>query len=173
MVQDVLESIKERMTGSQIRVTDCTITFQVNTSDIDPERTSTLLGECINHINDAFGGEQVHAKLSGKNSILISSEKLSKAAAAQWVYDYETSRDDGNIEPNSNSDQVDFLFVADHGGEDRDDDEELFDWANQKSQKISNVITVATSSGGGLARWRLGGINGLLNALLVSSKSST
>lgn len=173
MVLSVLETIKERFSGSQIRTTDCTVTFQVDTSDLDPERTSNILGECINHINDAFEGEKVHAKLSGRNSILVSSKKISKVSASQWVYDYETMRYNENNYQNSGDSMFKFLFVADHGGDDRDDDEDLFDWANQKSPEVSQVITVATSCVGGLARWRLGGINGLLNVLLASSRSSS
>lgn len=169
LVQEVLESIGERIPGSKVKVTDCTVTFQVNTSELDPERTSMLLGECINHINDAFGGEQVHAKVSGKDSVIVTNERLSKVMAAEWAFEYEARQRSSN--PEEERTLVDCLFVADQGGEDRDDDEALFDWANQKSEMVDEVITVATSSGVSLARWRLGGINGLLNALLACSRS--
>lgn len=160
MVKPVLESLVERFSGSWIQMNESSIFFHVNSilNEEDPERAHSIIGECINHINDAFGNENIRARLIEGGKVVISSEQVSKLKAVQYAFDLQLN--------------VEYLFVAGESGESTSlpDDDELFAWANSKTFEIFEVCTVAIGTNGTNAKWALEGVNGLLNVLMNATE---
>ncbi|KAA8910214.1 hypothetical protein TRICI_004232 [Trichomonascus ciferrii] len=153
LVYENIQSLAERLPGSRIENNECSIVFYVNTLQ-DPDRASTIIGGCINHINDAFGNQKIRARLYEGGKVVITNEKVSKVAAAKYAYNHV-------------HDDIGYMFLAAEGGTTEEDDR-LFEWANQQPV---DVCTVALGTTGTLAKWALEGVNGLLSTIMAALKA--
>ncbi|CAN6639376.1 trehalose synthase complex regulatory subunit Tps3p [Trichomonascus vanleenenianus] len=156
-VKPMISDIAERLPGSWVQVNDSSVHLNVSHvfSEQDPERASIVIGECINHINDAFAAYHVRARLIDEEKVVIedsSQTLLLRAAEAAYA------------QANSDTSAVGFLLVA-LGQSELEDC--LFEWAN----KLGSAYTVSLGFQGTLARWAVEGVNALLNALLTASRT--
>lgn len=166
LIYDNIVSLAERLPGSRIDNHECSMVFYVNTLQ-DPDRASTIMGECINHINDAFGGQSIRARVYEGGRVVISNEGISKVHAIKYAYDH-------TIKQLGNKSHLGYMFLAAEGGTTEEDDE-LFEWANKKEQSgdINQVTTIALGTSGTLAKWALEGVNGLISIIMTAIKSSS
>jgi trehalose-6-phosphate synthase/trehalose-6-phosphatase len=161
LVEPVLQVMSERISGSRIEVHACHIDFDVTpVIRQDPERSSSIIGEFINHINDSFEDDHVHARLAEDGKVIIARDDLNDAFAVRHAYELEKHH----------TPAIEFLFVASPGSEASSEPyDTLYDWANKHETDIGTVCTVSVGSHATLAKWTLEGINGLLNVLLTAS----
>uniref|UniRef100_A0A060TA72 ARAD1C43076p n=1 Tax=Blastobotrys adeninivorans TaxID=409370 RepID=A0A060TA72_BLAAD len=159
MVREMLQAVEERLPGSWVQMNENSIFFHANTTaGEDPERVSMIVGELINHVNDAFESQNIRARLTEAGRVVIGDDDISKVPAVKRAYE-------------QCADQVAYLFVAAEGASTEDNDR-LFEWARKGvDHHDREVCTVALGSTGTLAEWVLEGVNGLLSALLTVSRA--
>lgn len=77
-VAQVFEAKAERLPGSRAVVSDCTVRLVAHTAIVnDRKRSSDVMGECVQYVNEAFGEEkQLHATIVD-GSVVVQEKNLS------------------------------------------------------------------------------------------------
>lgn len=94
-VSQLIASKVERLPGSHMEVEDCTIRFHPGKSfEDDRERSLSVLGDCIQHINELFLDQDgVHATLI-RNVLIVQKNKLS-LKALKFLISYYNQKKQG------------------------------------------------------------------------------
>ena len=90
-VTQVFEAKAERLPGSKAVVDDCTVRLIANTALLnDPKRSSDVMGECIQYVNDAFGeSEELHATIV--DGLVVVHQKNLSTRSVQFLLSYYSS----------------------------------------------------------------------------------
>jgi hypothetical protein len=123
----------------------------------DKERGPVVVGECMNHINDAFRTMGVRARLSYDNQIVITSDKLSITGALEYIY-------------KAVQEPVDLLLVTSIGNQESEDDDMMYQWAHDKESSVAHVYTVTMGNHPSAAAWSIEGTNKLITAMTSVSR---
>jgi HAD superfamily hydrolase (TIGR01484 family) len=131
-VRSILLHYKLRIEGSEVEQRHCSLIFHYGKAN-DKETAVRIAGECINHINDVFKTQNVHA-VPTENAVVVEALEWSKASAATHLFE-------GLLLKADEGKRVDFLLVA---GDDRED-EAIFHWANGLGKKgvVRDVTTIS------------------------------
>ena len=94
-VSQLIASKVERLPGSHMEVEDCTIRFHPGKSfENDRERSLSILGDCIQHVNELFLDQDgVHATLI-RNVLIVQKNKLSMKAL-KFIISYYNQKKQG------------------------------------------------------------------------------
>lgn len=163
MVVEVLESVSERVPGVSITKTDTSVSFYVNQLlEQDQERASSVIGECISHINDAFSRQHIRARFKDNSKVVITDLQLCRVAAAKRAF--EAAINQGV--------DVEFLCIATRSDEDVDDADRLNEWADGLAEDhiVKEVFTISLGNRPSNAKWSLGGVNSVLNVIKTATK---
>lgn len=163
MVVEVLESVSERVPGVSITKTETSVNFYVSQLlEQDQERASSVIGECISHINDAFSRQHIRARFKDNSKVVITDLQLCRVTAAKRAF--AASINQGV--------DVEFLCIATKSDEDVDDADRLNEWADGlvEDHTVKEVFTISLGNRPSNAKWSLGGVNSVLNVIKTATK---
>lgn len=131
-LKSMLADVIERLPGARLEVKGCTITVYVS-GCYDQDRLHTVIGELVNHVNDAFASYEIHAVLQD-GKVSIASDRQSKISAVKRAFleDNEHLRAkllaESSLPLGEGYSCIEMLFIAAEGGD--IDNDRLFEWAN-------------------------------------------
>ncbi|ODQ65330.1 hypothetical protein NADFUDRAFT_83339 [Nadsonia fulvescens var. elongata DSM 6958] len=151
-VKKTFESIAVRFPGSVISVKESFIVFYINQSH-NTEHGQLLIGETLNHINDAYQTQNVSARVEN-GAITVGRRDVNNLSAIKYILeDLESS-----TEPEPRK-ALTFLLVA---SADRHD-EMIYEWLNENADndsiKIDAVATMALGYHKTASKGSVSGVN--------------
>lgn len=147
-LEPMMANVIERMPGARLEIKGSVAYLHVDKC-LDKERLQSMIGELVNHVNDAFASYDVHAVFAD-NRLVISSDKCSKLSAIQRAF----HEDNGHLRAKllsttgmSTEDgysNVEMIFIAAEGGDGEND--RIFEWANLLPNGLTGVGPYGASS---------------------------
>lgn len=96
-VAQVFEAKAERLPGSKTVVSDCTVRLVANTAIAhDPKRSSDVMGECIQYVNEAFGEEEMLHATIVDGTVVVQQQDLS-IKAVHFLISYFSASINGDV----------------------------------------------------------------------------
>lgn len=134
--QTTLESMMvdtiERLPGAKLEVKGCTTMLHVD-SCVDQERLNSVIGELVNHVNDAFATYDVRAVFQN-GKVVIASDRHSKLSAIKRAFNEDNQHLRAKLLASTSSQIgngyscIEMVFIAAEGGDSEND--HIFEWAN-------------------------------------------
>lgn len=147
-LKTMLTDTIERLPGAWLEIKGGTAVLHVSNC-VDQERLNTVIGELVNHVNDAFATYDVHAVFQD-GKMVIASDRYSKKSAIKRAF----FEDNGHLRakmltsstlPIENGYScVEMIFIAAEGGEGENDG--IFEWANSLPNGTCGIGRHASSA---------------------------
>jgi trehalose-phosphatase len=143
-VRNIMKYYQERMDGGMVEEKHCSLFFRYDkVKEQDQESAARLAGDCANHVNDACGGQRIHA-VPMEKAVLIEPVDFGKGYAAKQIFEENWGTSEEAREAGADPQHPpDFIFVA---GDDRED-EQVFRWANQLEKELEGTDVTTVSVG--------------------------
>lgn len=133
----MLQDVMVRLPGSKLEVNGGMTTLLLDDC-AEKDRTSSSIGELVNHVNDAFATYEVHA-IFQNNRVTIASTRHTKFAAIKRAFMKEKARlrEDTSIPIEEGFGPIEMVFIA-ADGDDAENDQ-IFEWANSLPNGVCGV----------------------------------
>jgi trehalose 6-phosphate synthase/phosphatase len=133
----MLRDVVVRLPGSKMEVNGSMTTLLLDDC-AEKDRTSSSIGELVNHVNDAFASYEVHA-IFQNNRVKIASTRHTKFAAIKRAFIKEKTRlrEDTSIHVEEGFSPIEMIFIAAEGDDAEND--QIFEWANSLPNGICGV----------------------------------
>lgn len=137
----MMKGTVEQLHGAQIEVKGSTVELCFKNC-ADKFRVDALIGELLNHINDAFAFYSLHAVLR-HDIVIISSNRHKKISAIKWAFyeDYERLK---YISLGGSPMNIELMFIAAESGKNEND--LVFEWGNSLLGGVHDLDTYSIPS---------------------------